>query len=122
MRIVILTLALFCALISGWTAALAQVQDLGGNAMGQHGKAATHHAVAANSGDSTCMDASSCSHQPKTVHPISCSACFAVVLDAPGIDRIELPAGDVRPALQKPLLATILKPRFPPPKTFLSFS
>jgi hypothetical protein len=122
MRIAILTLAVFCALISGWTAALAQVQDLGGNAMGHHGKITTHHAVSANAGDHVCVAAKSCSHQQKMVHPISCSACFAVVLNTYGIDRIELPAGTILPALQKPMLATILKPRFPPPKTFLSFS
>lgn len=118
MRIAILTLALFCALISGWTAALAQVQDLGGSTISHHESAVTHHPATA---DHACKDAS-CSPQPKMVHPMSCSACFAVILDAHGIDRVELPAGRVRPALQRPMLAAILKPRFPPPKTVLSFS
>jgi hypothetical protein len=122
MRIAILILAMFCALISGWTAALAQVQDLNGNAAGHHRMTATHHVVSADAGDHTCATAKTCSHQPKTVHPISCSACFAVILDAHGIDRIELPTGTILPALQKPMLATVLKPRFPPPKSSLSFS
>lgn len=122
MRLAVLTLALFCALISGWTAALAQVQGLNGNGTGHHGMTSTHHAVSADASEHSCAAAKSCSHQPKMVHPISCSACFAVVLNVHGIDRIELPAGTVLPALQKPMLATTLKPRFPPPKTPLSFS
>jgi hypothetical protein len=122
MRIAILTLALFCALISGWTAALAQVQDLNGNATGHHGMATTHQAVLADASNHTCATVKSCSHQPAMVHPISCSACFAVILDAHSIDRAELPAAAVLPALQKPMLATALKPRFPPPKISLSFS
>lgn len=119
MRIAILALAVFCALISGWTAALAQVQDL--NAAGHYGMAAPHQTVSADVSDHTCTAAKACSHQSKMVHPISCSACFAVVLDAHSIDRAGLPAATVRPALQKPMLATVLKPRFPPPKT-LPFS
>ncbi|WP_426125268.1 hypothetical protein [Pararhizobium sp. PWRC1-1] len=122
MRIVILTLALFCALISGWTAALAQVQGLNGNAAGHHRMTAIHHVVSADASDHTCATAKSCSHQPKLVHPISCSACFAVILDAHSIDRVELPTATILPALQKPMLATLLKPRFPPPKIPLSFS
>jgi hypothetical protein len=122
MRIAIFTLAVFCALISGWTAALAQVQDLGGNAIGHHGQTATHRAVAADAGGPGCTAAQTCFHQQKMVHPIACSACFAVVLDTAGIDRVELPVGTVPPALQTPMLATILKPRFPPPKTSLPFS
>lgn len=122
MRLAVLTLALFCALISGWTAALAQVQGLHGNGMGHHGMSSTHHAVSADTSEHSCAAAKSCSHQPKMVHPISCSACFAVVLNVHGIDRIELPASTVLPALQKPMLATTLKPRFPPPKTSFSFS
>ncbi|URK88422.1 hypothetical protein LP421_14585 [Rhizobium sp. RCAM05350] len=99
------------------------MQDLSGGAISHHaGVATAHHAATIPADHDGCKAARACDQQPKTVHPLLCAACFAVVLVAHGIDRIELPAGTVRPALQKPMLATILKPRFPPPKTFLSFS
>lgn len=123
MRIALLTLAVFCALISGWTASLAQVQDLGGVAVSHHADTATaHHAATTPADHDGCKAARACDQHPKTVHPLLCAACFAVVLDAHGIDRIALPAGAVLPSPQKPMLATVLKPRFPPPKTSLSFS
>jgi len=125
MRIAILTLAVFCALISGWTAALAQVQDLGGAAVMHHAGMAAGHAMAAEVGQDNhppCTAAQPCNDHPKAVHPLLCAACFAVVLDAHGLDRIALPAGTIHPVPQKPMQATALKPRFPPPKASLSFS
>ncbi len=124
MRMVILIIAVFCALISGWTASLAQVQDLAGPTAVHHANVATGHDMSADVGQDghSCTAAKSCDHQPKTVHPLLCAACFAVVLDAHGLERVELPAGAVLPSQQKPMLATALKPRFPPPKASLSFS
>ena len=121
MRITLLALAVFCALISGWTASLARVQDLGGMAVAHHTGAPAGHGMRADA-HMDCKAAKSCNQHPGTVHPLLCAACFAVVLDAHGLDRAALPAGTVLPSPQKPMLATTLKPRFPPPKIFLSFS
>lgn len=124
MRIAIFTLALFCALISGWTASLARVQELGGMAVLHHAGMAAGHEMAADVGEDghSCAAAKPCDHQPKTVHPLLCAACFAVAIDAHGLDRTELPAGHVHPLPQKPMQATALKPRFPPPKRSFLFS
>ncbi|WP_438749943.1 hypothetical protein [Pararhizobium sp. O133] len=121
MRHALVILAVFCALISGWTPALAQVQDLGGmnmNGAMHHGSAV--HAIPATSADVHCPpESKACAHHPKMVHPLLCAACFAVLTDASGLERDAIDAGTVLPALQKPLLATSIKPRFPPPKAFV---
>ncbi|WP_139093220.1 hypothetical protein [Pararhizobium polonicum] len=124
MRLAILTLTVFCALISGWTASLARVQDLGGMAAMHHADAAAGHDMQASGAehDRSCSAGHPCDKHSKTVHPLLCAACFAVVLDAHGLDRVELPAATVHPLPQKPMQTTALKPRFPPPKTVLSFS
>ncbi|HTO33662.1 MAG TPA: hypothetical protein VL202_21195 [Pararhizobium sp.] len=124
MRYALVILAVFCALISGWTPALAQVQDLDGMNMGgavRHGSGV--HATQASSADIHCPPQSkACAHHPKMVHPLLCAACFAVVIDAFGLERDAIDAGTVPPALQTPLLAASIKPRFPPPKSFVLLS
>jgi hypothetical protein len=124
MRFSFIILAIFCALISGWTAALAQVQDIGvmsNGAVMHHGPAA--HAQHAASADIACSpEDKGCSHHPKVVHPTLCAACVAVMIDDFAFDRDAIEAGTVLPARQKPLLATSIKPRFPPPKPFVLLS
>ncbi len=118
MRFAVIILAVFCALISGWTAALAQVQDIGvmnKNVAMHHAPAA--HATPAASTNLACPPGDkTCSHHPKVVHPMLCAACVAVMIDDFGFDRDAIEAGTILPALQKPLLATSIKPQFPPPK------
>jgi hypothetical protein len=117
MRAVILVTALFCALISGWTAPLARVQDLDGMVTMHHGGAA-----AAFGQDRCAPDTKNCNHHPQTVHPLLCAACFAVILDTPGLGRDEVANSVIRPLPQKPLQATAPEPQFPPPKTYLPVS
>jgi hypothetical protein len=124
MRAVILIAGLFCALISGWTASLARVQDLDGMVVTMH-----HEGVAAGRGTSSAFRhdrcapvTKNCDHHPQTVHPLLCAACFAVVLDTPGLGRAGVANAVIRPLPQKPLQATAPEPQFPPPKTFLSVS
>ncbi|WP_275789182.1 hypothetical protein [Pararhizobium gei] len=113
MRIAVFALALFCAILSGWTVSLARVQDLG---LAMH--AASHdHARGATSDDDGCRAKECRTH---AVHPSLCAACFAIEtsMEAP------VPGSPLRlavlPRLQKPLQATLLKPLFPPPKPVLS--
>jgi len=123
MRAVILITALFCALISGWTASLARVQDLGGRVTMHHGGAAVGHGASSAFGQDRCApEAKSCDHHPQTVHPLLCAACFAVVLDTPDHGRDELASATIRPRPQKRLQATTVDPPFPPPKILLSIS
>lgn len=120
MRSVILATALFCALISGWTASLARVN---GMVTMHHGGAAAHHGTSAAIGHDRCApETKNCDHHPQTVHPLLCAACFAVVLDTPGLGRDDVGKVVIRPLPQKPLQATAPEPLFPPPKTFLSVS
>lgn len=123
MRAVILITALFCALISGWTASLARVQDLGGMVTMHHAGVSADHGASATSDQYHCAaDAKNCDHHAQTVHPLLCAACFAIVLDSHGLDRDEFANAIIRPRPQKSLRATALEPQFPPPKTFLSVS
>lgn len=121
MRAVILITTLFCALISGWTASLARVQDLNGMVT-MHHSGTGHGASATSDRDHCASDTKNCDHHPPTVHPLLCAACFAVILDDPHLDREELANAILRPRPQKPLQATALEPQFPPPKTVLSVS
>ncbi|MCV9962974.1 hypothetical protein OIU34_13785 [Pararhizobium sp. BT-229] len=121
MRAFIFALTLFCAVLSGWTASLARVQELGG-ATTIH-QAGMGHGASAHSGQDQCKaDAKDCNRHAQPVHPLLCAACFAVVLDTHGLDREELPASTIRPRLQKPMRAIALEPQFPPPKTSLSIA
>jgi hypothetical protein len=123
MRAAILILTLFCALISGWTASLARVQDLGGMLATHQMSARSGHAMHASANRDECVaETKSCKHHPQTVHPLLCAACFAVVLDTHDLARDELANSTIRPRPQKPLHPTALEPQFPPPKTFLSIS
>ena len=123
MRALILVTALFCALISGWTASLARVQDLGGLVTMHHAGASAGHGESATSDQDHCTsDTKNCDHHPQGVHPLLCAACFAVVLDSHDLDRDDLANAIIRPRPQKPLQATALEPQFPPPKTLLSVS
>jgi hypothetical protein len=123
MRAILLITALFCALISGWTASLARVQDLGGMVTMHHTRASEDHGASATSGLDHCAPkAKNCDHHQQTVHPLLCAACFAVVLDQPDLGRVEPAGSAIRPRPQKPLQATALEPQFPPPKTLLSAS
>ncbi|MBW9063867.1 hypothetical protein JNB71_11100 [Rhizobium herbae] len=123
MRAFVLIAALFCALISGWTASLARVQDLGGMVTMDHTRASKDHGAAATSGLDHCAPkAKNCDHHPPSVHPLLCAACFAVVLDTPDLGRVEPAGSAIRPRPPKPLRATALEPRFPPPKTLLTAS
>lgn len=123
MRAFILILTVFCALISGWTASLARVQEIGAvTTIHQAGMSAGHGASAHSGKDQCEADAKDCNRHAQPVHPLLCAACFAVVLDTHGLDREELPASTIRPRLQRPMRAIALEPQFPPPKTSLSIA
>lgn len=129
MRHALLILAVFCAVISGWTPVLAQVREVGGHGWGGHGMSgAMHHTSSARampgaSDEAHCPpEIKACAPHQKMVHPMLCAACFAVVIDGFGLDRRPIDATTIPPARQRPLLATSIKPRFPPPKAFALFS
>ncbi|CZT34320.1 hypothetical protein [Rhizobium sp. 9140] len=118
MRAFILALAIFCGILSGWTSAVAQAQDLA------HGKTvvAAHGAhgddIGGSSGSSDCAGA--CHDPVKTSHPMLCSACFALEVEAGDLGRLPGPVQRLRPAAELPLTASTPKPAAPPPKTALS--
>ena len=115
MRLATLALALFCAVISGWSATLAQMRHLDTAPAAHHENLLplpdmTAHHDCRQAGDG-------CDHRGKSVHPVLCAACYAVLLEEAGLDRPELVAAAVLPRAQRPLLARGLKPRFPPPRS-----
>lgn len=116
MRAFVLAIVFFCAAISGWTSALAQVNDLAGMTPVQAShdqKSKAHHAAA----DPTFPDVGNGCHGGKhAVHPVLCSACFAVEVASFGVDRRMLIAGTVPPRIERPLEAVQPEPQFPPPK------
>ncbi|WP_436082394.1 hypothetical protein [Pararhizobium sp. LjRoot235] len=123
MRAVILVTALFCALISGWTASLARVQNLDGMVTMHHRGAAAGRGTSSPFGHDRCApDTTNCDHHPQTVHPLLCAACFAVVLETPSLGRDGVANAVIRPLPQKPLQETAPEPQFPPPKIVPSVS
>ena len=125
MRLAIIAIAVFCALISGWTASLAQVHDIG-RALPAHqaapstheGHSATHPIDHATNGTSCAGKTGACGQHPtNAVHPMLCAACFAVSVETFGLMRERLPRAVPRPQTELPLQASIVKPHFPPPKT-----
>ena len=120
MRAALLMLALICALPSGWTAALAHTQGLSElRPVFHHATASGDHATAhaAKSQDSECgVEAESCGHPAKPVHPPLCVACFAIPTEAAGLS-VQMPVRSrIAPALQAAMRPASVKPRFPPPK------
>jgi len=115
-----LALLIFCAVISGWTAALAQIQvhDLQGRAHSSHAqhqpKLGTHGVAHDEPG--CAGDQADCRHGSKGVHPALCAACFAI--ETAGLDiappRIAQASPNAVP--QAAMITTDHKPRFPPPK------
>ncbi|KQS77275.1 hypothetical protein ASG25_04505 [Rhizobium sp. Leaf384] len=131
MRALLLALSLLCAILSGWTSAVAQAQGL---AHGVHGhvqgttliaQGAGVAAPAVSLGDDDrhsgpCDCAHGCHTSGKGAHPMLCSACFALEIEADHGKRPALPAQGIRPALDRPLIAFFQTPTPPPPRSLLS--
>ena len=115
MRLATLALALFCAVISGWSATLAQMRHLETAPAAHHENLSPRADMAARHDFRQAGDG--CDHRGKSVHPVLCAACYAVLLEEAGLDRPEIVASTIRPRAQRPLLARTLKPRFPPPRS-----
>jgi hypothetical protein len=111
MRTVMFALAVVCAILSGWTSAIAQVQMAG---LSPH---ASHHEAAERE---TLPKPNGCGHAGKCVHPMLCAACFAVAVTAPGLGRPLAERLTIPPLVDLPLVSTTLQPRSPPPKARLS--
>lgn len=114
MRPFILALAVLCAILSGWTSAVAQAQGLAH----RDGIAVAHDAVSSHSEAPAC--ASGCPHPAKGAHPMLCSACFALEVAASDLGRLAVPVQRVRPVAELPLVASAPQPAAPPPKAALS--
>ncbi|SER96463.1 hypothetical protein SAMN03159406_01785 [Rhizobium sp. NFR03] len=115
MRAFILALAMLCGILSGWTSAVAQAQDLA------HGNAiVVSHAAHGGDvvGSQDC--ASACHHPVKSSHPMLCSACFALEVEPVDLGRLSGPVQRLRPTAELPLIASTPQPAAPPPKTDLS--
>ncbi|OJF90364.1 hypothetical protein [Pararhizobium antarcticum] len=120
-----LALLIFCAVISGWTAALAQIRvhDLPGGTSFQHQQHQQHQRTVSahdhHPDEARCSgDQAECHHGSKGIHPMACAACFAIETAALDIEppRIAGTAPEIVP--QPAMIATDLKPRFPPPRRF----
>ncbi len=119
MRTVVLMLCFLCAALSGWTSALGQTQHL--PAMVSHSAPAAHAhhqmghdaTIAANCDDKTCETSG------RSAHPLLCAACYAISIEENVFERNEIKNARIVPALEAHLIDRPLKPRFPPPKSFL---
>ncbi|KQY19991.1 hypothetical protein ASD31_06305 [Rhizobium sp. Root482] len=117
MRIAMLALALFCALISGWSATLAQIRHLDAAPAAYH-ESLSHSPHSKLTASHDCRTADDgCDQRVNGVHPLLCAACYAVLLESVDLDRLELATAPVLPSPQRPLLARTLKPHFPPPRS-----
>lgn len=120
MRMASLALLIFCAVISGWTAALAQIQahDPQGFAHSEHKQ---HHGTVsaqdrAGEHPGCAGDHADCRHTSKSVHPMLCAACFAVETQALGITPPKMAPSSPDAMPQAAMIPTDHKPRYPPPK------
>lgn len=117
MRAFILALAVLCAILSGWTSAVAQAQGLA-HRDGLAVAHAAHGDVHRPSDASDC--AGGCPHPAKGAHPMLCSACFALEVAAGDLGRLPVPVQRLRPAVERPLIASAPQPAAPPPRGGLS--
>ncbi|TCM55898.1 hypothetical protein C8J36_103264 [Rhizobium sp. PP-F2F-G48] len=117
MRAFVLALSVLCAILSGWTSAMAQAQGLahGDGIAGSH---AVHDDGNRHSGSPDCP--SGCHASTKGTHPMLCSACFALEVEAGDIGRLALAPQRLRPAVELPLIALTPEPAAPPPRSALS--
>lgn len=131
MRHFALALAIFCAMLSGWMPALAQLPGHAAGAHSHHVAMATAslhpvmagaHAGHDDGGQAQAGQPSPCregcgNHRP--THPMLCAACFAIEAEEAMPDVLPLP----RPAFALPrataLVAQAPAPRVPPPKSAL---
>ncbi len=121
MRMMSLALLMFCAVISGWTAALAQIEMRGmpGHAASSHmhNQNAASHEVAGEQ-DGCGGGDTECRHPSKSVHPLLCAACFAIETSALAITPPRVMPSTPVAMPQATMIATKIKPRYPPPKFF----
>jgi hypothetical protein len=107
-------LAIVCAILSGWTSAVAQAQDHPSR-LSLHDGHGTSHADHPHGAASP-----RCTHAGKCLHPMLCSACFAVQVMASGIERGPVERTAIRPLADLPLTSLTPQPAPPPPKRPLS--
>jgi hypothetical protein len=119
MRRIVFILSIVCAILSGWTSALGQAQQLGGSnpnhglhATGQSGHAA-HGTMVQHAACDT--DAEQCGK--RAGHPMVCAACYAIPAENLLSPHPAIKNRGVPPALQASLDETPLEPQFPPPRT-----
>ncbi|MDQ0319296.1 hypothetical protein QO002_001434 [Pararhizobium capsulatum DSM 1112] len=122
MRSAVLVLSVLCAILSGWTSALGQTQDLG---LRSAGHAQAMHAQGGHDGHGLSQNMAQCDDSSRScdkktdhaTHPLLCAACYAISVEDPLLQRPTVENRRIAPALQASLRETPVKPRFPPPKS-----
>ena len=112
-------LAVVCAILSGWTSAVAQARDEGMVAA-HHPYHGLHVAGQEQADHETGRLPSDCGHAGKCLHPMLCAACFAVQVTAEGLTRRLAERSAILPLVDLPLVSNAPQPTSPPPKTYLS--